>query len=134
MVIQGAAAEGSALDFPLQACYTALMNEKPRYPNPFHPDDPAKWSPVTNSWVFTTKYELDKEMQRDLWSGRLSQVCPYCQNVEPAGGPCSKCLRQVSPDNYVKQQSLTADGKKRRGRPSKSDLLAMVGARRANTT
>lgn len=104
------------------------MNETPLYPNPHHPDDPAKWDPILKKWSYVRKYEVPEELQKLMWSGKLSQICPYCQHIEPAGVDCHKCGRQVTPTAYFKQQSLDADGKPRRGRPSKKDILEMVGS------
>lgn len=113
--------------------YTPGMNETPSYPNPWHPDDEAYWNPVRRAWSFTKTPEIPKELEKLMWSGKLSQMCPYCKTVEPAGGYCSKCGRQVTPASYFKQQSLNEDGTPRRGRPKKGDQLAMVGVLYGNT-
>jgi hypothetical protein len=102
------------------------MNDKPLYPCPWHPDDPAEWSPVSKSWRFTNKKPIPADVQKLLWSGRLSQLCPYCKHVEPAGDFCHNCRRQTGPDDYVKQQSVGEDGKPRRGRPGKGSVMRMV--------
>lgn len=104
------------------------MNERPTYPNPWHPDDEARWSPVTKSWVFTKKYETPPQLEKFLHAGKLSQICTHCQHVEPAGAYCSKCGRQINPEkSWFKPSSLGEDGKPRRGRPKAVDVSKMVG-------
>lgn len=102
------------------------MSDQPAYPNPWHPDDEVYWNKTLRRWSFVKRFEVPKELEKLLWSGKLSQLCPYCGAVEPAGGFCGNCRRQVPPANYFKQKSLGADGKPRRGRPKKSEALDQI--------
>lgn len=40
------------------------------------------------------------ETKRLLWGRRLSQTCPTCGHIEPAGLTCSKCSGSVLPEQW----------------------------------
>jgi hypothetical protein len=43
---------------------------------------------------------VPRETLRKLWAGKLSQSCPSCGQVEPAGLRCSNCSGTVLPEHW----------------------------------
>ena len=44
--------------------------------------------------------EVPPEMAALLAAGKLEQVCPVCWTREAAGWHCTRCLRQMGPDDW----------------------------------
>ena len=107
-----------------------------KYPNPWHPDDPVKFSVAKRAWILDFPWsDVSKDMMNDLEKGRLTMRCPNCQAVNIAGPWCPKCGRMVRPENWINVQKASAS--KKRGRRSKEDLSKLFDEKDgldANTT
>lgn len=101
-----------------------IMPEKSRYPNPWHPDDPVKFSVVKRSWSLNFPWDqVSKEMHTALERGKATMKCPYCGEVGIARTWCAKCTRMVTPDNWI---IPSAHHKNRgKGRRSKTEIDKM---------
>jgi hypothetical protein len=99
-----------------------------RYPNPWHPDDPVRFSQTMRAWRLDYNWdEIPEDVNESLQRGRLSMSCPYCKYGGPAGPWCPKCGRMITYQHWFKgtaEDSPPAPGKRRRGRPSKADVEA----------
>lgn len=97
-----------------------------KYKNPWHPDDPVKFSQTLRKWSLDFPWDkVPDETQQFLQNGRLTMKCPYCGQKEPAGPWCSRCGRMVTHAHWyrgVADDAPPAPGKRRRGRPSKKDI------------
>jgi hypothetical protein len=60
----------------------------------------CRQAPCRAAAVKTTLKALPQEALRKLWAGKLSQTCPGCGHVEPAGLRCSKCFGAVLPEHW----------------------------------
>lgn len=100
----------------------------PKWHNPWHPDDPVRFSPVKRQMILDFPWsEVSDETHKLLEQGRMMMICPYCGTESIAGPWCWKCYRMVRPEHWQRATSVTADGKRRRGRPPKN------GVQNANT-
>ena|SRR5437660_6655871 len=61
--------------------------------------------------VKTILEPVPHETLRKLWARTLSQSCPSCGHVEPAGLRCSRCFGAVLPERW------SPDTRKRRSAP-----------------
>lgn len=97
-----------------------------KYRNPWHPDDPVKFSQTMRAWRLDYNWdEVPEDIHELLQRGRLSMECPYCGYKGPAGPWCGGCARMITYRNWFKGEaddSPPAPGKRRRGRPSKKDI------------
>lgn len=98
-----------------------------KYPNPWHRDDPVKFSPVLRRWILDYPWDkVSDNTQKLLQMGRLSMQCPRCGQEQVAGPWCWKCERMVSPENWHEARNVSPEGKRRRGRPSKAEMAAAI--------
>lgn len=97
------------------------MPESSKYPNPWHPDDPVKFSVVKRQWTLDFPWErVDEKTHSDLERGKLTMKCPYCGAINIAGPWCPKCTRMVTPENWINLSDKA--GAKRKGRKSAEDI------------
>lgn len=95
-----------------------------KYRNPWHPDDPVRFSQTTRSWRLDFPWDnVPQETLTLLERSRLTMKCPFCGQQEPAGPWCSQCGRMVTHEYWFKGTSVEPEtGKRRRGRPSKAEV------------
>lgn len=108
----------------LDLTLTARPVDPNKYRNPWHPDDPVKFSQTMRAWRLDFPWDkVPKETMTLLERGRLGMTCPYCGDNGPAGPWCPACGRMVTHDHWHKGETAeVAPGKRRRGRPSKQDI------------
>lgn len=103
------------------------MPQTKRYPNPYHKDDPVRFSTVLRQWILDFPWDRVSKADRSLLEkGRLMMKCEYCGTESIAGCWCWKCGRMAQPESWFEAKNVSPEGKRRRGRPSKAEMAEVI--------